>query len=333
MSCKKIGLFQCLMATRNGGVMTYTAHLMKAFRALGYDPVLFRVTKRYRPDLLPYTHGEHYQDLTVEGAKVIAQTMPSIVTYVEASRVTEAIDLIKHTDAVPVLHDTADMEAPLLVASLKGRKAIAIRRAGERRLRKLGVNARFIPHPYVRREGWRPQGWFRREHDAICATRVDWRKHTEIVCAANAQGMPHIPIYGAVNRMFAFGTLDKRYPGWRANYRGVFPPGEYAAIELLQTARCAVDLTDIGGGWDGGGSQYAFLEAWEAQCMLIVNAAWCRDGDEVRHEQTAVGISNARELSEALAHPGAHDIVEAGTAQLGLHSADHVIPKYLEVLS
>lgn len=333
----KIALFSLLALTKFGGAMVYTAHLMQSLRAFGHEPMLFRIGKRMGKELKPYTNGEHYQDITIDGARAVAQGTPSLITYVTPwSEYREAAIALVQAGARVVLHDSADMADEYLeVLRAEETHVVCIRRTGAEFLQSKGLRATYIPHPYIRAWEANAIGGAARA-GAVSATRIDWRKRTEIICEANTllHAQKRIQMYGALNRLFAYGTLDKKFPGWRVDYHGTFPPDADAAARIMSRATAAVDLTEIAGGWDGGGTQYSFLEAWDAGTPLIVKRTWIKNkpGDAVREGETAMAVAGAGELAGYVNSPFNAQVVKGGFAELKKHTPAQVIPHYAQIL-
>jgi hypothetical protein len=129
--------------------------------------------------------------------------------------------------------------------------------------------------------------------------------------------------------MYVHHVLDARFPAWREHYIGEFPLAWGTAVALVASARCVIDLTTITG--DGGGSQYTFMEAWDACTPLVVNRKWLVDPrtDEIRDGVNAHCVETPAELAAvlrgdvSLAH-----LVAGGTAQLALHHPREVAAAY-----
>lgn len=333
----QVALFSLLMPTKFGGAMVYTAQLAQALRAQGHTPFLFRVCARMSKGLKPYTNGELHQDIHLKGAIAVAESMPSLITYVAPwEDYSEAALALVAAGAHATLHDPADM-APAYVEALRARgtRVVAIRRTGEAKMREMGLDATYIPHPYARVAPTKVMVPPHERIQAVSVTRIDWRKYTHVICEANTLLEKHqrIQMHGALNRLYAHSTLDQKFPSWRDDYHGTYPPEEGAAVAINERASMSVDLTEIsGGGWDGGGTQYSFLEAWDAGAPLVVKRSWTRPNDSVREGETALAVDSAAELADVVRRGYDFEVVKGGWRELKHHTADQVIPQYAKLL-
>jgi len=51
---------------------------------------------------------------------------------------------------------------------------------------------------------------------------------------------------------------------------------------------------------DGGGTQYSFLEAWDAGAFPIINKKWIMEGDDMVHDFNCWAVQDENQLAEAL---------------------------------
>lgn len=318
-------------ANLRGGDAAFTVHLTRSFEACGIEPHLYRVVRRCKPRPEPYTAGVWCQRIDAETAVQRARERPSVVAYCISSKMGDILRDLMHAGAVHVVHAAAELpQGPFLdYLRLTQRPVVAIRKALADAMRKEGVNATFIKHPYVRSYMCTSCD-IERPYHAVSMTRVDFCKKTEIVADANQYLPPEqrIDIWGNVNRMYCYHILDKRYPYWRDMYRGPFNVGD--ALPRLRETTWAVDLTT----WknDKGGSQYCFMEAWDAGAALVVNKKWTSPDDEMRDLVNCVGVRNGRELASVISGPPRHDIITNGELCLEDHAPEYVVPQYIELM-
>jgi len=234
--------------------------------------------------------------------------------------------------AAVTLHDPNDFKDAAWRTTLRRLRArvVAIRPAVAAHLTAQGVDVTYIPHPYVPQAARWGLGGAR--YHAISLSRLDWDKHTELIAAANLQLPPEcqVAVFGAENRRYTHLRLDPHWPAWRVAYHGAFPAEPDAGAHLARRAAYVVDMSAIAG--DGGGTQYTFLEAWDAGARLIVNRAWLtgRADDVLQPGVNCLVAGTAAELAALLAgDPAAHDAVCAGgRAQLARHAPAAVVPRY-----
>lgn len=332
---KQITLFSLVNETRFGGSTTFTAHLTRSLEEAGWNVHIVRVGKKTFAGFGAFTHGLHYQNMSLPDAVALSRGGPSLITYAHWKTHAEATQALLAEGVPLVMHDPAEFHGALMDALKKHSTRVAtIRRWTAGEMKKLGVAATFIPHPYMifaKGVGWTPE----RNVNAVALGRVDFRKRHDIVVQANrVLAPPHqIHIWGADGRVFSHHILDKKWPGWRDNYRGSFPPVWEGALLLLKNARHAIDLTDIRGG-DGDGTQYSFLEAWEARTPLIVNQAWVKTGkDSMRPDENCLAVRNHEELAQVLTSGrDLSHLVEGGARELLKHDPNAVVPPYLALM-
>lgn len=319
-----IALFH-LAKPKYGGWPTFTAHLYKALELEGYDPQLYKVGDRTELRQRPFGRGVAYQNVSTADAVAIANGTRSLVTATDRSSL-PSTDALLHAGASIVIHDPTELNPRLVEMLRDGPRVVVIRKKNVANLRDLGIAASFAPHPYV------PYGknGIVREWNAVAFSRLDWDKHTDIIAGANAL-LPvdrRCRIYGAANRMYAHHKLDSAFPGWKESYFGGFPVELHSGVELAQRAIYAVDMSAIKG--DGGGTQYTFLEAWDAGAALVVNEAWLTDQtDAVVADRTAYAVSSAQQLAAQLTRPPAPEVIAAGQAMLKAHAPKAVVEAYL----
>jgi hypothetical protein len=328
----RVLLLSLVDETKHGGSAVYAAHLWRSFMQQGHEPVLLRVGARTEKKQRWFTHEVPYQNVSLQDACAWAAQAPALITYSHWKTHRLACLTMLALGVPIVIHDPAEFHDEML-ATVRGSRVhvVAIRRPNAATLQERGVPAVFIPHPYVRSGlgGEGPRGVH-----AVCLGRVDFRKHHEIVCGANdlLPAAQQVRIHGPLNRIFAYHTLDARFTGWRRNYEGPYPTEPSAAVRIMERAKWVVDLTVIKSG-DGDGSQYTFMEAWDAGTPLVVHRNWIRTGtDEVRDCATAVAVGDANELAAVLQRPPPPALVDGGRAQLACHAPERVVPQYMEAL-
>lgn len=335
---KRINLFYLTDNVKFGGFPTYTAHLYRGLRQFGYDPVIWKISPSDRNTKLHFTHGLHARPVSMETALKKVSAEPSLIVTCYWRRMGHKIADILYAGAGIVLHDHSGGDRgefhTELLENIRaiGRKVVLIREANLAYAEKRDLDCVFIPHPYVRVG---PIAVPRRYH-AVAISRIDFDKHQEIIAEAN-DGLPvhrRCVIYGSMNRMYAFHKLDKDWPKWRNAYLGEFPSGADAAVKLVAKASWMVDMSVIPG--DGGGTQYTFLEAFDAETPCILNARWRSDAAHVKNELegAVLYVEDAAELRDLLRSeprdlgPQRRRMAEI----LANHAPEKTIPPMLEYL-
>ncbi len=305
-----------------GGWPSYTAHLAMQLIERGHEVQLFKIGSRTENKTRDFGRGLRYQNVAIDALPVLPHP---IFTAVDKEGIAAAQQLKGR--ALFVVHDPTEMN-PAFLDVLRARPVVAIRRANVPLLKAKGVDAVFIKHPYqpfARTPD--PRRW-----NAVAVSRVDWDKRTTVIAEANESLRPdlRVEVFGACNRMYEHHKLSK-FGGWAASYRGRFSTNLDAAMRLCEQARFMVDLSVIAG--DGGGSQYTFLEAWNAGCHLVVNRAWMRPDEELVEGVNCTSVLDAAELSAQLTRGPDHKVMSGGVASLAYHSAGVVIPLYERALA
>ena len=114
------------------------------------------------------------------------------------------------------------------------------------------------------------------KEDVVSISRIDYDKHTEILCKANELLEDKIKIYGAKNDRYVYQKLlefdSMKVDDETSNYCGQFGKTFEDISQILAKAKVAVDMSAIS--MDGGGTQYSFLEAIYHNCLLVLNKKW-----------------------------------------------------------
>jgi hypothetical protein len=315
-----------------GGFATYTAHLIMALRAEGKQPQLFKIGKKIEKMSRKFTHGTHYQNIPIEAATAIVKRHGGLITCCYWKTDPEAAEALLKAGCAIVIHDPTEL-TPELVTALKKHqpRVIAIRTTNVQPFRERGLeHVTFVQHPYVRVA---PTNAVKRTRRAVTTCRVDFDKHTDEIVQANdmVPREKQIEIFGQVNRLYAFHKLAKAYPQWETYYKGAFPKEADAAYKLLRTSELAVDMSRISG--DGGGTQYSFLEAWDAGAALVVHDGWIMPGGVLVPGHNCLSVASPEELSDVLTGDQSLErVIFGGECSLDAHAPSVVVPLLIEAL-
>lgn len=309
-----------------GGFASYATHLYRALAAQGVAVRLHKVGKRLESRIRSF-HGVPYQNVPVSYAE---QQRNVLVVCAYWKHNPNGLERILRAGAALVVHDPTELSPELTAAVIKYRtRVIAIRAGNVAGFSQRGLsNVRFVPHPYVR-----AQVSEERQRHAVSLSRLDYDKHCDVILEANAllpQGR-RCEIWGACNRLYVHHKLGVAFPDWEQSYKGHFAKTLTAAVELAASARWVVDMSVIKG--DGGGSQYTFLEAWDAGTPLIIHRQWAQPGGEMAPGTNCLAAGSPAELAQALGPDGAPRLVEGGLRSLEAHAPSVVVPKLLEALA
>lgn len=304
-----------------GGSTTYLIHLYEQLKSLGYSPVIIKRGKRERVTKYYHIPAFYYTD---EKIIAIAKNNPSIITYCFWNENGDFASRLLQMNVPIVIHDPSEFHKDWIEIAKKRKSTIVIREKNKNNLKEYGIESTFIPHPYISKEIEIHKSKF-----AISPARVDFRKHTDIVIEYNQTAEKKIDIYGEVNRMFDYHVLKKKYPNWKDNYYGTIEPIFHKQLEILKDYQYSIDLTAIKK--DAGGTQYCFFEAWNANCILILNKKWDCANSALKDKTNCIFVKDAKELKYVLENNVSYDVSQAKSI-LNNHTADKIIPEYLNLI-
>jgi hypothetical protein len=306
MATKDVALFYMHRQLWPGGMATYTAHLFEALRANGMQPRIIQPCKRSGKAVPFGQYGSHMllEPIRSEECYEIAKNAPSLL--VNTCRIARLPDpkMYKRLQALGariVVHDHTQFDQLPGGSSEKLRPPhleqppILIRTA-MRRFFNSGV---YIPHPYVRQGA--PNSTSSRRRNAICTARIATSKRPRLVLQANRL-LPkkyRVDMLGAESRITSY-SLSKTYKDvYKFDGRKTKYPQNFAAPVRL----CANYLFHVDLSWfpaDGGGTQYAQLEAIDAGCIPIMHNDWFRDrrtGDTFRPYKHCLTVGTPSDLA------------------------------------
>lgn len=314
--------FNILYATKVnlGGWATFTVHLVNLLEQEGHVVNLFKIGNNTEAFTRPFgEHGVRYQNVAAEDLSdfCISSSEYCIVAALGKHYVEDVEPLLKKGAGI-VVHDTAE--------STNRMESVVKPWCIRQELAKLFPEGRFIRHPYVRAD--RGDGLFGmdKRKGYVATSRVDFDKNTTMILDAKRLGAK-IDIVGFENRLYTKFKVCPDYPEW-VQSKGDHPRSGVGSFELLKGARGMVDLTDIKG--DGGGTQYTFLEAWDAGAVPIIGQWWIRKRDDMVPGMNCYAVSDAQELAKLCKRwPGdAGELAIAGVNRLGYHGKS-IVPKII----
>lgn len=316
----KINLFY-LSSNTTGGWVTFTHHLIASLKHMGHDPVLYKIGNNTEAFTRPFGYGDKYHNVSpIKAAEVVGEA-PTIIVAVAKNYAEHARALLK-LGAHIVIHDPTELASYMRPEDVAQTRPWVIRKANAARL----PGSVFIRHPYVRQSA--PVVALHKRRDVISVSRIDFDKNTDIILEANEHGAD-ITIHGFENRLYTKFKIQPRFPNWQQSVRA-YPRDADAAFRLLAQARAMVDMSLIKG--DGGGTQYTFLEAWDAGTVPIINAGWYLPKDDMRPQENCLIAGDGGGLATICLHvrkprniSELEEIVAAGQRRLTKHHAPKVI--------
>lgn len=305
-----------LAKAKYGGWPTFTRHLHAALRASGLAPVIRTLGARTAPMPTDFGHGLICRRVCLKD--LLDAKMPVLIACADKEHA-EAANTLVAAGSWIVVHDPAEKH----LADIPPERTIVIRRSMKQR----SPAARLILHPYERCTPERNP-----LHPAIAHSRIDFDKYTHLLLEARDLGAD-IRIFGAPNPMYVHFKIHHLWPDFKPE---PFERTAHAGAALCATARAVVDMSAIKN--DGGGSQYSFLEAWDARAPLVINRKWTTgyEGDEMQPGHNCLAASDGKEIKEcldALKDRSLSDtLVRNGEASLAQHAPDVIGPAYRSLL-
>jgi glycosyltransferase involved in cell wall biosynthesis len=309
--------------------VTFTSHLYRSLHRVGCQVFLFKISKKTESNQRPFCDGVKYQNIDLRTAQSMAEQFPTIVTASDKNYATETRALLANGANI-VIHDPTEMKGELLeTVQESGAKPITIREVNVKNLAEAGIGSTYVKHPYLRfNDNPTPKTEL-----AVATSRIDFDKHTDIIIEANKSLKREIKIFGAENRLYGFHKLDQIDRRWRRNYYGRFRGRFGEVFKILNPSKYMVDMSAIKK--DGGGSQYTFLEGWDAGCVLVLNRDWgIGDSDVMKENHNCLYAQDAAELIDVLNRDEKHDqIVEAGYAGLKEFDGESIARQYMKLVA
>lgn len=323
-----------------GGATSFTVHLYEGMRRAGLDPKIYRLSSRGEARERPFAkyEGVRYRNINRVEAETIVTSVPSVmVAPVHSKDIpfwTNAIADLAKAGMRIVTHDPNEFKVYDHLGSIgKIEPLICIRPT----MRKFFPTAVFIPHPYVREfpSNSAPDHKYR-DLLAVSVARTTFVKRTAMIVEANSllRKEDRVVLRGAVNRMYEHHVLLKKWPRHYKPGQGGFPLTWGASARECARAKFAVDLTYFPD--DGGGSQYSFMEAWDAGTVNVIHKDWLRYEGEMRSNLNCVAVDGVEGLVSALRYGRQNDvssIVDAGYKALKKHDAEQVARAYYEEIT
>ncbi len=295
-----------------GGTTTFTAHLYKAIEAAGYAPRILRVKARGEEKTRQFAKydGVEYQNITVEQARKWVKDSPTVMASPANSKYLVDPNLIRDLSKRGmriVMHDPNEFRIYDHLSKMGKNKEVDLTKVQKLPTRPICIrptmqrfypDAVWIPHPYMR-SGPLPQ--LKRDQHAISVARIAAVKRPIMVLKANRllPAAKRVRLMGAEFRMYTR-ELEKRYSDvFRQSGKTFqYPMTFEAPVALCSRARFNVDFT-----WfpdDGGGTQYAQMEAMDAGCVNIMHTDWFRYGGELKPGKHVLTAGGPEELSVRL---------------------------------
>ena len=308
-----------------GGWVSFTEHLFNCLKQQGHRVNLFVVGNKFGNTKELYSGNVYAQKITADAV----QELYGLKVITALDKKTSQLFKRIPNKLTYIIHDPTELTAERMPFYQRAKHIFGIRWNMIPVIESKGLKAHYLPHPYC------PINPKRNViRNAVAYSRIDWDKHTNLICGANLllDSKLRCDVFGAENRMYAFHKLDNQFPNWKDRYFGKFPKEVGAGAKLAATAKFAVDMSAIK--QDGSGSQYTFLEAWDAGTTLVLNRKWTLgDQGEMKHGHNCLAVFDAFELSQILKSDPDPKIVDNGKESLKHHEPKSVSESLLSVIS
>jgi hypothetical protein len=283
-----------------GGWVTFTAHL-----SLKNNYRLYKISKKTEKKSRNYGYNTQYNNINLETLQEIIKNGNIPVVSAIDKNFYDILEYLPDNSYI-VIHDPTEFNKAskkIVLDHLKRLKVITIRKSVHDLLLNMGIPSTYIIHPYMPMINHQ---FTNHRSGAISISRIDYDKNIDIIVKANSLINifdNKIEIYGEPNERYIYQKL-LQWDSFKKNdptsqYRGHFPKTFEKLSEILINKRFVVDMSSIS--QDGGGTQYTFLEAINAGCILILNSKWTNNPNSIWHHNiNCIVVSNAEELSNVI---------------------------------
>jgi hypothetical protein len=298
----KIALFYARKDV-GGGSTSFTVHLYRAMKMAGIDVTLYRfhdaASKPRKPrDLASYVDTPCHFVTPKEALAVVKSTASLLVAPEHSKRLVHGVDLkrLMAEGMRIVLHDPNEFK---VFDHLDEKELVVDPICIRPTMQRFFPNATFIHHPYVREFTGHQGGDLEFRKAAATIARITFVKRPEILLDANRllDTANRIAFHGAENRLFTFVKFKEDYPEFKQGGHNL-PMVWGASARAIKDYAMMIDMTHFPD--DGGGSQYTFMEAWDAGAVVVVNRDWLRFPGEMVEGVNCLAISSADELADLI---------------------------------
>lgn len=286
-----------------GGWVSFTIHLSKKYNFLLYK--LGKRTEQLKNGekrLRDYGYGVNYQNINIDDLLKIHKNL--LITAIDKNYY-QYLDLFPDNTKI-VIHDPTEIKGKScqkVIDNLPRFKVFTIRKTVQKYLMNTyGINSYFLEHPFF--EYSKSTINYEQKNNITAISRIDFDKHTELILYANnLLKDKKIDIYGAKNDLYVYHHINKKLhleKIFENTYKGTFKKSFVDLDNILSKTKIVVDLSAIK--YDGGGSQYTFLEAIYQDCVLILNNKWVENiaDSPFLHNYNCLLIKNEEELKEMI---------------------------------
>jgi len=346
---QNVGIF-FFRPTLGGGTTTFTAHLFKAMEAAGANPIIFRVCEPGKGSngkrrMFGKYEGVEYLKIDPETARKMVKSMPTVMgSPANAKYMPFEPDIINNLMKIgmrTVIHDPNEFTIynHLGKGAVKlPTRPICIRPT----MKRFYADALWIPHPYMAVSG-DAFADVKRSKLAGSTARIASVKRPRLILDANMKlaKTKRVQLRGAEYRMFTYNLMKKYPPEIFKQCGGTFqfPMTFEAPVRVAKEYALNFDMTLFPD--DGGGTQYAQMEAMNASTVNVMHEDWWRFDKEYKGEMRpgkhVLTVSGTDDIIKLLKNPPPAEKLQEiaiNSIQLLRNHAPKVIGKmYLEELN
>jgi len=237
-----------------------------------------------------------------------------------------------------VLHDPRDLSSRM-IPYLKKWNLITIRKTMQDYLKYVyNLDSIFLYHPFYPYPTYCTKLNIEK-NNAISISRIGYGKNIDILVEANKKlSNNSIDLYGCITPRYVYLTFGKDNKDFNNSYHGKFEKSFFTLSKLLSGYKFVVDLSLIK--YDGGGTQYTFLEAIHDGCALILHRKWIEDTSKYYKKgycdfiegYNCFAVENSNELVELIKrNPDTSEIVKNSKKLLERHTKVNWLSSILNI--
>lgn len=285
-----------------GGTTTYTVHMQRVLRDAGIDVHVYHFraddSKPKKATNLGEFEDTPHEYVTQKEAVDIVNSTPSLLLSQEhPQHLPKGVDLsvLMRKGMRVVVHDPEQFKYHHLKDRSKIIDPIAIRPSMLKHL----PTATFIPHPYHREFAGHQGGDLSTREAGACIARLTYAKRPKIILEANRRLPANLRLrfHGQENRMMTYFTAKGGYPEMtQGGYDLPFIWG--VSARMIRSYAFMPDMTRFK--YDGGGSQYTFMEAWDAGSVVIVHCDWLYVDGEMKDGFNCLAVAGPKQLASLI---------------------------------
>jgi hypothetical protein len=298
-----------------GGVTTFTAHLFYTIgsMAVNNSKIVLRPTSSNKSEkrLRNFGYGLQYRNISADSLRNIKYPFVTMIKDDYFHILSKLNNRNKNdgqtgeidNNTVVVIHDPRDISNRIFEMIKKWKNIITIRRTVQEYLKqRFGLDSLFLYHPFY------PYPTISKnpKRGAVCISRIGFGKNIDVIIKANkllaSSGHHIIKLYGCPTPMYVYFHLGGQKGDFKNNYYGKFDRSFSSLSNIISQSKFVVDLSLVK--YDGGGTQYTFLEAIHNDCALILHRNWIEDLNpkycDFKQGYNCFAVDNEKELAELI---------------------------------